>query len=35
VTFRSATKNHKGETVQILTSKNLVFRRGPVPGDKK
>ncbi len=32
-TLRTLTKNQDGETVQILTSKNLVFRRGYVPGD--
>jgi acyl dehydratase len=30
-TFRTTTANQKGETVQILTSKNLVFRRGYTP----
>jgi acyl dehydratase len=33
VTLRSATKNQHGETVLILTSKNLVFRRGHAPGE--
>jgi acyl dehydratase len=33
VTLRSATKNQNGETVLILTSKNLVFKRGHAPGE--
>ncbi len=33
VTLRSVTSNQLGETVQILTSKNLVFKRGHVPGE--
>ncbi|MGO8953789.1 MAG: MaoC family dehydratase [Rhodomicrobium sp.] len=33
-TLRTATKNQKGETVQILISKNLVFKRGYAPGEK-
>ena len=33
VTLRSATKNQNGEAVLILTSKNLVFRRGHAPGE--
>jgi acyl dehydratase len=33
ITLRSATKNQNGETVLILTSKNLVFRRGHAPGE--
>jgi|SRR5215469_7447615 len=33
VTLRSATTNQHGETVLILTSKNLVFRRGHAPGE--
>jgi len=33
VTLRSATKNQYGETVLILTSKNLVFKRGHAPGE--
>lgn len=33
VTLRSATKNQHGDTVLILTSKNLVFRRGHAPGE--
>jgi acyl dehydratase len=32
-TLRTETKNQKGETVLILTSKNLVFRRGHLPGE--
>ena len=34
-TLRTVTKNQRGETVQILTSKNLVFSRGHAPGDKE
>jgi acyl dehydratase len=33
VTLRSVTKNQHGDAVLILTSKNLVFRRGHVPGE--
>lgn len=33
-TLRSVTKNQKGETVQVLTSKNLIFKRGRTPGDR-
>jgi acyl dehydratase len=33
ITLRSVTKNQHGETVQILTTKNLVFRRGHAPGE--
>lgn len=33
VTVRTTTKNQDGETVQVLTSKNLAFRRGHVPGE--
>jgi acyl dehydratase len=33
VTLRSATKNQYGETVLILTCKNLIFKRGHAPGD--
>lgn len=32
-TLRTVTKNQNGETVQILTSKNLVFKRGHAPGE--
>jgi len=32
-TLRTLTKNQDGETVQVLTSKNLVFKRGCVPGE--
>ena len=32
-TLRTVTKNQKGETVQVLTSRNLVFRRGHAPGE--
>jgi|SRR5579883_1748542 len=33
VTFRTTTKNQNDETVLVLTSKNLVFKRGHVPGE--
>jgi acyl dehydratase len=33
VTLRSSTKNQQGETVLILTSKNLIFKRGHAPGE--
>ncbi len=33
VTLRTATANQNGETVQVMTSKNLVFKRGHVPGE--
>jgi acyl dehydratase len=33
-TLRTVTKNQRGETVQILTAKNLVFKRGHAPGEK-
>lgn len=32
-TLRAVTRNQNGETVQILTSKNLVFKRGYAPGE--
>ncbi|MBI4725149.1 MAG: MaoC family dehydratase [Rhodomicrobium sp.] len=32
-TLRTTTTNQNGETVQVLTSKNLVFKRGYVPGE--
>jgi acyl dehydratase len=32
ITLRSVTKNQHGDTVLILTSKNLVFKRGHAPG---
>jgi acyl dehydratase len=32
-TLRTVTKNRAGETVQVLTSKNLVFKRGYAPGE--
>jgi acyl dehydratase len=32
-TVRTTTKNQTGETVQVLTSKNLVFKRGFAPGE--
>jgi acyl dehydratase len=34
-TLRTVTKNQKGETVQVLTTKNLVFKRGHAPGDSQ
>jgi acyl dehydratase len=33
-TLRTVTKNQRGEIVQILTSKNLVFKRGHAPGEE-
>ncbi len=33
VTVRTATINQNGETVQLMTSKNLAFRRGHAPGE--
>ncbi len=33
VTLRTTTFNQNNEIVQILTSKNLVFKRGHVPGE--
>jgi acyl dehydratase len=33
LTLRTTTKNQNGETVQILTSKNLAFKRGYAPGE--
>jgi acyl dehydratase len=33
VALRTTTKNQNGETVQILTSKNLAFKRGHAPGE--
>ncbi|MGO9544214.1 MAG: MaoC family dehydratase [Rhodomicrobium sp.] len=32
-TLKTTTKNQYGETVQIMTSKNLAFKRGSVPGE--
>ncbi len=32
-TVRTTTKNQNGETVQVITSKNLVFKRGHAPGE--
>ncbi len=32
-TLRTVTKNQNGEAVQILTSKNLVYKRGYAPGE--
>jgi acyl dehydratase len=34
-TLRTTTSNQSGETVQILTSKNLVFRRGYAPEENR
>jgi acyl dehydratase len=33
VTVRTTTRNQHGETVQVLTSKNLAFKRGHAPGE--
>ncbi len=33
-TLRTVTKNQRGETVLVLTSKNLVFKRGHAPGEE-
>jgi acyl dehydratase len=33
VTSRMTTKNQRGETVQVIIPKNLVFKRGHLPGD--
>jgi acyl dehydratase len=33
VTLRTTTVNQNGETVQVMTSKNLIFKRGHAPGD--
>lgn len=33
VTVRTTTRNQHGETVQVLTSKNLAFKRGYAPGE--
>ncbi len=33
VTFRTVTRNQHGEMVQVLTSKNMVFKRGHAPED--
>jgi acyl dehydratase len=32
VTLRTTTTNQKGDAVQVMTSKNLIFRRGHEPG---
>ncbi len=32
-TLRTTTTNQNGETVHVLTSKNLVFKRGHAPGE--
>ncbi len=33
VTLRTTTTNQNGETVQVMTSKNLIFKRGHAPGE--
>ena len=33
VTLKTTTLNQNGETVQVMMSKNLIFRRGHVPGE--
>ncbi len=33
VRFRTTTVNQNGDTVQVMTSRNLVFRRGHAPGE--
>ncbi len=33
-TLRTTTNNQNGETVLVLTSKNLIFKRGHVPGEE-
>lgn len=33
VTFKTTTLNQNGDTVQVMTSRNLVFTRGHVPGE--
>jgi acyl dehydratase len=33
VTIRTTTSNQDGEAVQVLTSKNLAFKRGHAPGE--
>jgi len=35
ITFRMETTNQTGETVQVLTTKNLAFKRGHAPEDRK
>ncbi len=35
VTLRTTTTNQNGEAVQVMTSKNLVFRRGHAPGESR
>jgi acyl dehydratase len=32
-TIRTVTRNQNGETVQVFTSKNLIFKRGFAPGE--
>jgi acyl dehydratase len=34
-TVRTTTTNQNGEAVQVLTSKNLVFKRGHAPGESE
>jgi acyl dehydratase len=33
ITLRTTTTNQSGETVQVMTSKNLIFKRGHAPGE--
>ncbi len=33
VTLKTTTANQNGDSVQVMTSKNLVFKRGHVPGE--
>jgi len=33
VTLKTTTLNQNGEAVQVMTSKNLIFKRGHVPGE--
>ena len=35
VTLRTTTTNQNGETVQVMTSKNLIFKRGHAPGEAR
>jgi acyl dehydratase len=35
VTLRTTTTNQNGEIVQVMTSKNLIFRRGHGPGEAR
>ena len=32
-TLKTTTTNQNGEIVQVMTSKNIVFKRGHVPGE--